>query len=106
MAVRNMKIMTWISMNVAQQHNAIITDLLSDGLGGLEHMAHDNAKETCSSYAKRTDSPFPIILTPLAKQRIHSLVLWVQDVIHAEQTPVLSNDASHHLITSTMKLIY
>ena len=59
--------MTWIGINVTQQHNTIISDLLSDDLGSLEHMAHDNVKETCSSYAKRTNSPFPIILTPLAK---------------------------------------
>ena len=74
MAVTNMQIMTWIGISVAQQRNAIIADLLSDGLGGLEHMTHNDVKETCSSYAKRTDVPFPIILTPLTKQRIHSLV--------------------------------
>merc|ERR1719296_187280 len=88
MAVKNIQILTWISIFVAQQRNAIIADLLSDGLGGLEHMTHDNVKETCSSYAKRTDVPFPIILTLLTKQRIHSLVLWVQDMIRAEQTPM------------------
>ena len=87
MAVTNIQILTWIGITVAQQRNAIIADLLSDGLGGLEHMTHDDVKETCSSYAKRTDGPFPIILTPLTKQRIHSLVLRVQDMIRAEQTP-------------------
>ena len=87
MAVTNMQIMTWIGIAVAQQRNAIIADLLSDGLGGLEHVTHDDVKETCSSYAKRTDNPFPIILTPLTKQRIHSLALWVQDMMRAEQAP-------------------
>ena len=67
MAITHMQIMTWIGIGVAQLRNAIISDLLSDGLGGLEHMTHDDVKETCLSYAKRTDSPFPIILTPLAK---------------------------------------
>ena len=76
--------MTWISINVVNQYNTIISDLLSDGLDGLEHITHDDVKEICSSYAKRTDSPFPIILTPLVKQRIHSLVLWVQDMIRTE----------------------
>ena len=87
MAVTNTQIMTWIGINVAQEHNAIIADLLSDGLGGLEHMKHDNMKEPCLSYAKRTVTPFLIILTPLAKQRIYSLVLWAQDMMHTEQTP-------------------
>ena len=94
MAVTNIQIMTWIGIGVAQQRNAIISDLLSDGLGGLEHMTHDDVKETCSSYAKRTDDPFPIILTPLTKQRIHSLVLWVQDMMRAEQTPVFPDDTN------------
>ena len=75
MAVTNTQIMTWIGINVAQEHNAIIADLLSDGLGGLEHMTHDDVKEICLSYAKRTNTLFLIILTPLTKQRIHSLVL-------------------------------
>ena len=75
MAVTNIQIMTWIGISVANQRNAIISDFLSDGLSGLEHMTHEDVKEMCSSYAKRTDAPFPIILTPIAKQRIHSLVL-------------------------------
>ena len=87
MAITNMQIMTWIGINVVNQRNAIISNLLSDGLGGLEHMTHDDVKDTCSSYAKRTDSPFPIMFAPLAKQRIYSLALWVQDTIRAEQTP-------------------
>ena len=66
--------MTWIGVNVAQERNTIIAYLLSDGLGGLEHITHDDVKETYSSYAKRTDTPFPIILAPLTKQRTHSLV--------------------------------
>ena len=91
MAITNMQILTWIGVSVTQQRNAIIADLLSDGLDGLEHVTHDDVKEACSSYAKRTDVPFPIILTPLMKQRIHSLVLWVQDMMRAEQTPRFPN---------------
>ena len=85
MAMTNMQIMTWIDVGVVNQRSAIISDLSSDGLISLEHVTHDDAKDTCSSYAKRTDSPFPIILPPLAKQRIYSLVPLVQDVIRAEQ---------------------
>ena len=69
--------MTWISITVANQHNIIINNLLSDGLGSLEYMINNNIKDTCSSYAKRTNTPFSIILTPLAKQRIYLVVLWV-----------------------------
>ena len=87
MAVTNIQIMTWIGISVANQRNAIISDFLSDGLSGLEHMTHEDVKEMCSSYAKRTDDPFPIILSPIAKQRMYSLVLWVQDMFRAEQTP-------------------
>ena len=58
--------------------------------------------ELCSSYAKRTGSPFPIMLTRLAKQRIYSLVLWVQDIIRAEQTPTFPDDANR---TSFIQLL-
>ena len=84
MAIRNMKIMTWICVNVVNQRNAIISGLLSNSLGCLKHMTHEDVKGTCSRHAKRTDIPFPIILTPLANQRIYLLVLRVQDVIRAE----------------------
>ena len=59
-------------------------------------MTHDDVKETCSSYAKRTNSLFPIILTLLAKQRIHSLVLWMQDMICTEQAPTFPDDTNHN----------
>ena len=96
MAITNMQIMTWIGINVVNQRNAIISNLLSDGLGGLEHMTHDDVKDTCSSYAKRTDSPFPIMFAPLAKQRIYSLALWVQDTIRAEQTPTFTDGTNRN----------
>ena len=67
MAITNMKIMACIGISVLNQRNAIISELLSDGLSGLEHMTHDDVKDTCSSYAKRTDSPFLIILMLLVK---------------------------------------
>ena len=87
MAVTNIQIMTWIGISVANQRNANFSDFVSDGSSGLEHMMYDDVKEMSSSYAKRTDDPFPIILSPIAKQRIYSLVLWVQDMFRAEQTP-------------------
>ena len=70
MAITSMQTMTWIGVSVVNQRDTIISDVLSDGLSGLEHILHDDVKYACSSYAKRTDSLFPIILTLLAKQRI------------------------------------
>ena len=52
MAITNMHIMICIGINVANQRNAIISDLLSDVLSGLEHVTHDDVKDTCSSYAR------------------------------------------------------
>ena len=75
MAATNIQILTWIGINVAQQRDAIMNDLLHDGLSGLECMTKEEVKDACSSYAKRTDVPFPIILTPAIKQCAHSLVL-------------------------------
>ena len=75
-------------MNVGQnapQRNAIIADFLSEGLDEIRHMTEEDVREMCSSYAKRQDGPFPIRLTPIQKQRITSLVLWVQDQARIDQ---------------------
>ena len=79
MVVSNVQLMTWIGINPANRRNAIINDFLSDGLAGLEHMTTKEVKDMCASYAKRTDDPFPVILTPIQKQRMKGLVLWVKD---------------------------
>ena len=42
-------------------------------------MTTEEVKDMCASYAKRTDVPFPVILTPVQKQRMKGLVLWVKD---------------------------
>ena len=42
-------------------------------------MTTEEVKDMCASYAKRTDAPFPVILTPVQKQRMKGLVLWVKD---------------------------
>ena len=62
-------------MNVTNKCNTI--NLLSNSLSSLEYAMHDDVKEICSSYTKRIDSLFLIILTLLVKQRIYLLVLWV-----------------------------
>ena len=90
-AITNNQIFNWIGFTVVAQRNAIINDMISDGLQGLEHMTMEEVKEICSSYAKRTDGPFPIFCTPLQKQRLKSLVLWVQDTIRAQQDPRFPN---------------
>ena len=75
----SVQIMNMIGVGPAANRNAIIADLLSEGLDGLKHMTDEEVRDTCASYAKRTDNPFPVILTPVQKQRIKSLVLWVKD---------------------------
>jgi len=42
-------------------------------------MTDEDVTEACASYAKRTDAPFPIMLSPIQKKRLKSLVLWVKD---------------------------
>ena len=71
--------MNMIGVGPAANRNAIIADLLSEGLDGLKHMTDEEVRDTCASYAKRTDGPCPVILTPVLKQHIKSLVLWVKD---------------------------
>ena len=75
----NAQIMTMVGIAPAANRNAIISDLLSEGLDGLKYMTDEEVRDTCTSYAKRTDGPFPVVLTPVQKQRIKSLVLWAKD---------------------------
>ena len=75
----DVQIMTMIGVAPAAKRNAIINDFLSEGLDGLKRMTDEEVREACVSYAKRTDNPFPVVLTPVQKQRIKSLVLWVKD---------------------------
>ena len=75
----NAQIMTMVGIAPAANRNAIIADLLSEGLDGLKYMTDEEVRDTCTSYAKRTDGPFPVVLTPVQKQRIKSLVLWAKD---------------------------
>ena len=65
---------------MAAQKNTIITNLLQDGLDGLQHMTDKKVRDVYVSYTKRTERNFLVILTPIQKQRIKSLILWVQDM--------------------------
>eukprot|EP00980_Cylindrotheca_fusiformis_P024960 scaffold12785_cov71-Cylindrotheca_fusiformis.AAC.1 len=48
-------------------------------------MTKQDVADTVTSYAKRTDGEFPIILSPSAKKRLVSLVLWARDRRRAGQ---------------------
>ena len=79
MELSSIAIFTRIGIAPAAARNAIIDDFLSEGLEGLRHMSDEDVRDTCASYAKRQDGAFPIVLTPIQRQRMKALVLWVKD---------------------------
>ena len=90
--ISNVQIMQWIDINPAAARNALIADFLSDGLIGLKDLTLDDVKETFSSYAKRTDGPFPIPLTVLHKKRLWGLVLVVKDILRSQNEVGFNDD--------------
>ena len=72
--------MTFVGLEIAAQRNIIIADLLPEGLAGLLHMTEKEMRDTYTSYTKRTDRNYPVFLTPIQKQRLKSLMIWVQDM--------------------------
>jgi len=84
----------------------IINDMLSDGLSGLEHMTQDDIKCACCRYCKISVSLFSIILTPIEKERITSILLWVQSIFHVSLVPVFPDDVIRYqcigLISNTL----
>ena len=94
MAISNNQILTWLGITDADFWRAIEEDFLSEGLEGLENMSDADVKDVCSSYAKRTDDPFPVILTPLERQRMKSLTLWVKDMIRVGLEPEFEDDTT------------
>ena len=91
MTLTNTQLFTFIGIAPAARRNAIIDDFLSEGLEGLALMTDEDVRDTCASYAKRQDAPFPIILTPILKQRLRSIVLWVKDQKRINQAPTFRN---------------
>jgi len=77
MSLTDVQIITRIDITSAAARNAIIADFLSEGLEGLRNMTEEDVRDACSSYTKRTDGAFPIILTPIQKQQMKALTLWV-----------------------------
>ena len=84
MVLSHIQIFTYLSFGTTPTRNALINDFLSGGLAELEHMSENDVKDACSSYAKRTDGLFPIVMTTLQKQRMKALMLWVKDMIRAQ----------------------
>ena len=95
--ISNVQIFTWIGINSATVRNALIADFLSGGLDGLRDMSSDDIKSTFASYVKRADPPFPVVLSPLQKQRLRGLVLLVKDIVRANQTVGFDNDFTREL---------
>ena len=83
MVLTNIQIFTHMGFAPAATRNAIIADFMARGLDGLEHMSEDDVKDACTSYARRQDGVFPIILTQLQRYRLKGLVLWVKDMFRA-----------------------
>ena len=79
MSLTAIQIFNFMGFQPAAARNAIIADFLSDGLESLYDMTDVDVSEACTSYAKRTDAPFPVMLSPILKKRLKSLVLWVKD---------------------------
>ena len=85
MALSQVQIFTRMGIAPAGNCNAIIDNFLSEGLAGLQNLTDEEVRDTCASYAKRQDGPFPIILTPIMKQRMKALVLYVKDLARVGQ---------------------
>ena len=80
MALSNVAVFNYIGgwQNNAQR-NAVIAEILPEGLDNLIDITEDDLKSACQSLAKRSGEPYPINITMLQKQRIYSLILWAKD---------------------------
>ena len=79
MVLTSIAIFTHIGIAPAAQRNAIIADFLPSGLEGLLNTSDDDVKDACTSYARREDGNFPVMLMVNQKQRLKGLMLWVKD---------------------------
>ena len=87
----------------ADAQTAIEDDFLSKGLQGLKDMTDLDAKDVCSSYSKRTDKPFPVILTPLERQRMKALTLWVKDMVRVGREPSFDDGTTRPVFIQALK---
>ena len=93
MQLTNIQIFTQMGIAPAVNRNAIIGDFFSEGLEGLRDMTEEEVREVCASYAKRQDGAFPVVLTPIQRQRMLALVLWVKDRARVQQ-PIEFDDTT------------
>ena len=98
----NVTILQYMGIAPAARRNAIVSDFLSEGLQGLVLMTSEDVKDTCNSYAKRQDGVFPIILTPIQKQRLRALVLWVQDQVRVGQPLQFSEGVTQEMLRNVL----
>ena len=68
MSLTAIQIFTFMGFQPAAARNAIIADFLSDRLESLYDMTDEDVSEACTSYAKRSDPPFPVMLSPILKK--------------------------------------
>ena len=67
------------------QGTLLLPILFGGNLEDVEHISDTDFKDTCARYVKRTNGPFPHILTPIHKQLLKSLVLWEKDQVSAQK---------------------
>ena len=77
MAILNAQILTWLGIVDTDSQRAIEEDFLSEGLEGLKNMSDVDIKD---------------VLTPLERQRMRSLTLWVNDMIRTGLEPEFEDD--------------
>ena len=87
MSLTNTQVMTLIGFRDTAHRNALIGDFLSSDLEGLQHLSEEDVKEACSSYVKKLDGSFPVILSTLQKQHLKALMLWVKDQVRLQRNP-------------------
>ena len=92
MVLSNIRIFARMGFPGVQARNAIIADFLSEGLEGLQRMSDEEVRDTCAGYAKRDDGNFPVMLTPIQKQRMKSLVYWVKDQVRVGRPLSFADD--------------
>eukprot|EP00980_Cylindrotheca_fusiformis_P026293 scaffold15739_cov62-Cylindrotheca_fusiformis.AAC.1 len=69
MPITNLEITTWIGISTECKKQAFVNDFFAGGgLEDLGKMTKQDVADTVTSYAKRTDGEFPIILSPSAKK--------------------------------------
>lgn len=80
MVLNKIQMFSMIGIANTQARNAVMADFASEGHEGFRGMTAEDVCNACSTHAKRTHGPFPVMLTPVQKLRIKSPVLWINDM--------------------------